>query len=117
MMKAEMTDTKLFAGPNDGEWTDLGNGNRRRVILHTEALMTVEFTFEKGGIGALHSHPHVQASYIAEGLFEVTVDGRTATLGAGGSFIVPPNAVHGVKALEGGRLIDSFTPRRADFLK
>ena len=30
-------------------------------------LMTVEFTFEKGGVGALHSHPHVQASYIAEG--------------------------------------------------
>ena len=88
-----MTDTKLFAGPGDGEWTDLGNGNRRRVILHNEALMTVEFTFEKGGIGALHSHPHVQASYIAEGLFEVTIDGKTETLGAGGSFIVPPNTV------------------------
>jgi len=24
--------------------------------------------------------------------------------------------VHGVKALEAGRLVDSFTPRRADFL-
>ena len=46
----------------------------------TRALMTVEFTFEKGGIGALHSHPHVQASYIAEGLFEVTIDGKTETL-------------------------------------
>jgi quercetin dioxygenase-like cupin family protein len=67
--EVEMTD-KLFAGPGDGEWTDLGNGNRRRVILHNQALMTVEFTFEKGGIGALHSHPHVQASYIAEGRFE-----------------------------------------------
>jgi quercetin dioxygenase-like cupin family protein len=113
---SESKDRKLFAGPDDGQWTDLGNGNRRRVILHNDALMTVEFTFEKGGIGALHSHPHVQASYIAEGLFEVTIDGKTATLGAGGSFIVPPNAVHGVKALEAGRLIDSFTPRRDDFL-
>ena len=112
-----MSDTKLFAGPDDGAWTDLGSGNRRRVILHTEELMTVEFTFEKGGVGALHSHPHVQASYIAEGLFEVTIDGKIETLGAGGSFIVPPNAVHGVKALEAGRLIDSFTPRRADFLE
>jgi len=46
----------------------------------------------------------------------VTIDGRTRTLGTGGSFIVPPNAVHGVKALEAGRLIDSFTPRRDDFL-
>ena len=71
--------------PDDGAWTDLGNGNRRRVILHTDELMIVEFTFEKGGVGALHSHPHVQASYIAEGLFEVTIDGKTETLGAGGS--------------------------------
>ena len=37
----------------------------------------VEFGFEKVAIGALHSHPHVQASYIAEGRFEVTIDGKT----------------------------------------
>ena len=48
--------------------------------------------------------------------FEVTIDGRTDILSAGDSFIVPSNAVHGVKALEAGRLIDSFTPHRADFL-
>jgi quercetin dioxygenase-like cupin family protein len=37
-------------------------------------------------------------------------------LGAGDSFIVPANTTHGVKALERGRLIDSFAPYRADFL-
>jgi quercetin dioxygenase-like cupin family protein len=65
---------------------------------------------------ALHSHPHVQASYVAEGEFEVTIDERTQTVSAGGTFIVPSNAVHGVKALTAGRLIDSFTPHRKDFL-
>ena len=107
---------KLFAGPDDGQWTDLGNGNRRRVILHNDALMTVEFTFEKGGIGALHSHPHVQSSYVAEGRFEVTIDGRSEIVEKGGAFIVPSGLVHGVKALEAGRLVDTFTPHRADFL-
>jgi quercetin dioxygenase-like cupin family protein len=58
----------------------------------------------------------VQASYVAEGRFEGTIDGRTDILSAGDSFIVPSNKVHGVKALEPGRLIDSFTPHRADFL-
>ena len=29
---------------------------------------------------------------------------------------MPSNLVHGVKALEAGRLVDSFTPHRADFL-
>lgn len=111
-----MTDTKIFCRQAEGEWTDLGGGNRRRVLLYTDELMMVEFAFEKGGIGALHSHPHVQASYVAEGRFEVTVGDLTEVLVAGDSFIAPSNVVHGVKALEVGRLVDSFTPHRADFL-
>lgn len=99
-----------------GEWAATPDGNRRRVLVHTEELMMVEFAFEAGGVGALHSHPHVQASYVAEGRFAVTIDGRTETVSAGGAFVVPSNLVHGVRALEAGRLIDSFTPRRADFL-
>lgn len=111
-----MSKTTLFCRKTDGEWTDLGQGNRRRVLLHTEELMLVEFTFERGSIGALHSHPHVQASFVAEGRFEVTIGDAVTTLETGDSFIVPSNVVHGVKALEAGRLVDSFTPRRADFL-
>jgi quercetin dioxygenase-like cupin family protein len=111
-----MAETKMFAQAGDGGWTATPDGNRRRVILHTPELMMVEFAFEKGGIGAMHSHPHVQASYVAQGLFEVTIDGRTETVAAGGSVIVPSNLVHGVKALAAGRLIDSFTPCRQDFL-
>jgi quercetin dioxygenase-like cupin family protein len=109
-----MTET-IFAQPGDGRFTDLG-GSTRRVILDLPELMLVEFTFEKGGVGALHSHPHVQSSYVAEGLFDVTIDGVTQRIGAGGAFIVPSGLVHGVVAIEAGRLIDSFTPRRDDFL-
>ncbi|MBS3649104.1 cupin domain-containing protein [Pseudaminobacter sp. 19-2017] len=111
-----MPDTKLFARREEGEWLATPDGNRRRVIVHTAELMMVEFAFEEGGVGWLHSHPHVQASYVAEGRFEVTIGDSTETLSVGASFIVPSNVVHGVKALERGRLIDSFTPARADFL-
>ena len=107
--------TKVFAQPNDGKVTQL-DGSSRRVILSLPELMLVEFTFEKGGIGALHSHPHVQSSYVAEGRFEVTIDGRSEIVEKGGAFIVPSGLVHGVKALEAGRLVDTFTPHRADFL-
>ena len=105
----------LFAQPGEGKHTELA-GSSRRVILDLPELMLVEFTFEKGGIGALHSHPHLQTSYVAEGVFEVTIDGVTETIGKGGAYIVPSGLVHGVKALEAGTLIDSFTPRRDDFL-
>ena len=108
--------TKLFAQPTDGSTVSLPGGSTRRVILETPELMLVEFGFEAGAIGALHSHPHVQTSYIAEGSFEVTIDGRTETIAAGGGYIVPSGLVHGVRALTKGKLIDAFTPRRDDFL-
>ena len=107
--------TQLFAQPTDGKVTQL-NGSTRRVVLHLPELMLVEFTFEKGGIGALHSHPHIQSSFVAEGVFEVTIGDETQTIAAGGAYIVPSGVTHGVKALEAGKLIDSFTPVREDFL-
>jgi quercetin dioxygenase-like cupin family protein len=110
-----MPDT-LVAQPGAAPWIDVAPGNRRRVLVSRPELMQVEFAFDAGAIGALHAHPHEQSSYIAEGSFEVTIDGTTTTLGQGGSFIVPPNVVHGVRALTAGRLIDSFAPRRDDFL-
>ena len=107
---------KLFAQADETPWTELAPGNKRRVLIHTDELMQVEFAFDAGAIGALHSHPHIQVSYVAEGSFEVTIDGVTQTVGQGGSFIIPSGLVHGVKALEKGRLVDVFTPHRADFL-
>lgn len=111
-----MPETKTFAQPGEGEWIGTPDGNRRRVVLFTDELMVVQFAFEKGGVGALHAHPHVQSSYVAKGRFEVTIDGVTETVAAGGSFIVPSNLVHGVRALEDGLLVDTFTPHRTDFL-
>jgi quercetin dioxygenase-like cupin family protein len=107
---------ELFAAAGAAAWVEVAPGNRRRVLVSRPELMQVEFAFDAGAIGTLHSHPHVQSSFIAEGEFEVTIDGETRVLGAGGSFIVPPNVVHGVKAVKAGRLVDCFTPRRDDFL-
>ena len=106
----------LFAAAEATPWTDVAPGNRRRILVSRPELMQVEFAFDAGAVGALHSHPHVHASYVAEGSFEVTIGNSTTVLSQGGSFIVPPNVMHGVKALTAGRLVDCFTPRRDDFL-
>ncbi len=111
-----MAENPLFVRPTDGDWIPTDPGVRRRILAHNEDLMVVEFSFEKDAVGKLHSHPHVQASYVAEGSFEVTISGATEILSTGQSFIVPSNAVHGVRALEPGLLVDSFTPARQDFL-
>jgi quercetin dioxygenase-like cupin family protein len=102
--------------PENTVWTEVAPGNQRVVLSERPELMLVAFRFEKDAVGALHSHPHTQVSYVAEGSFDVTVDGVTTRLEQGGSFIVAPNLLHGVVALADGLLIDTFTPRRDDFL-
>ena len=48
-----MIEAKIFAHPGESAWTPTPDGNRRRVLLHTDELMMVEFGFDKGGVGAL----------------------------------------------------------------
>jgi quercetin dioxygenase-like cupin family protein len=107
---------KAFSIADDTAWTEVAPGNRRAVLAQRPEITLVAFSFDKGAVGALHSHPHSQVSYVAEGSFDVTIDGVTTRLSAGGSYLVAPNLVHGVVALEKGLLIDAFTPRRDDFI-
>jgi quercetin dioxygenase-like cupin family protein len=98
------------------EWLDLGGGIMRKVMAYDDQMMIVKVAFEAGGIGAMHSHPHTQASYVASGKFEITIDGKTKTLKVGDVYFVPSDLVHGAVCLEAGELIDVFHPLREDFL-
>jgi quercetin dioxygenase-like cupin family protein len=91
-------------------------GVTRQVLSDHPDLMTVAFRFDAGGEGALHSHPHVQATYVASGRFAFTIAGVDREVGPGDSFVIPGNTLHGCRCLLAGLLIDSFTPRRDDFL-
>lgn len=88
----------------------------RTVLADAPELMVVRFAFQKDDSGALHSHPHVQSTYVRSGRFRFTLDGRDFEIGPGDAFVIPSGAVHGCVCLEAGELIDSFTPRRDDFL-
>ena len=92
-------------------------GIKRQILSHGPDLMLVRVTFEPGAIGAVHHHPHRQATYVAAGSFEVTVGESHGTLRAGDSFFAAANVPHSVVALEEGVLIDCFTPARTDFLE
>lgn len=102
--------------PDDAAWVEAAPGVRRAVLASRPELMLVAVRFEAGAVGAPHAHPHVQASFVAEGAFDVTIDGATTRLGQGASFVVAPDLVHGVVAIGPGLLIDAFTPCRDDFL-
>jgi quercetin dioxygenase-like cupin family protein len=91
-------------------------GVTRQVLSQREELMVVAFDFQKDAVGALHRHPHVQSTFVRSGRFLFTVDGETRELGPGDSLVVPSSGEHGCTCLEAGMLIDTFTPRRDDFL-
>ena len=94
-----------------------GEGVTRKILARGGGLMSVEVRFEEGAVGAVHTHPHEQISYVTEGRFEYTIDGEAFIIERGDSCYVAPNKPHGVKALTAGVLLDIFTPQREDFLK
>ena len=98
-------------------WHDLGNGIKRQILGYDDTVMMVKVMFEKGAVGTLHHHPHVQTTYIESGVFEFFIDGRSQVLKKGDSCYVASGAIHGCTCIEQGMLIDVFSPSRRDFLE
>ncbi len=116
MAESTLSDTP-FVSSAETTWTRLADGIERQILSHGPDLMLVRVRFEGGAVGAIHHHPHRQATYVAAGSFEVTVGESRATLNEGDTFFAAADVPHGVKALEKGMLIDCFTPARTDFLE
>jgi quercetin dioxygenase-like cupin family protein len=90
---------------------------QRQILTYNDEIMMVRVIFTKPGPGGVpHSHPHVQVTSVESGVFEITIDGRTARLSAGDSFYVPSDVHHSAICIEPGVLIDVFTPMRGDFV-
>jgi len=102
---------------NDIELEYADEGIKRRVVAYHDNLMCVEVHFEKHAVGAMHSHPHEQITYIISGKFEFNIDGKKQVLGKGDSTFKQPDIPHGAVCLEEGILLDIFTPCRKDFIK
>ncbi len=107
----------MFVLNDDVKLNDLGGGVSRKILAYNDRIMTVEVRFEKGAVGSMHSHPHVQISYVLEGKFEANIGGEIKIISKGDTYVTEPNVEHGVTCLEAGALLDVFTPKRDDFLK
>ncbi|MEL4308874.1 cupin domain-containing protein [Joostella sp. CR20] len=115
MSEKELTPNAFYI-TNENTWENVDEGISRQITNYNNDLMMVKVKFEKGAIGYKHHHIHSQASYVAAGKFEVTIDNETKVLEAGDTFFANPNLVHGVVCLEAGVLIDIFNPVREDFI-
>ena len=106
----------MFVFNQDIPVEDLGEGISRKVLAHSENMMSVEVHFETGAIGAMHNHPHEQLTYVLSGEFEFTIGDEKKIVKAGDTMYKEPDIEHGCVCLKAGVLIDTFTPMRKDFV-
>lgn len=111
-----MIQSAAFQFEQEVPWQDLGNGIQRQMFGYDDTIMLVKAKFEKGAVGVLHQHPHVQVTYVESGVFEMSIDGVKKIIRKGDGYYVAPNLIHGCVCLEPGLLIDVFSPNREDFL-
>ena len=84
-------------------------------FIHTESATFSHVRASAGALLPLHSHPHIQASYVLEGEFELTVDGEPHHLVPGQVFVIPSNVQHSGRAITDCFILDVFTPVREDY--
>lgn len=107
----------MFVVRNNIQAENVSQGVERRIMAYDEELMLVEVKLEKGGVGAVHTHPHHQVDYLVSGKVEFELNGEKKMMNPGDSVLIPPNVPHGAYALEDSVLLDIFSPARKDFLK
>lgn len=97
------------------DWLTVAEGVRRRITVDGAQLMITEVEFEAGAVGALHHHPHEQATFIVRGRVRFTIEDQEYDLSAGRTIHIPSMKRHGVVAIEPSLLMDVFSPPREDF--
>lgn len=81
-----------------------------------EKSMVTKMNYVKGNFADTHTHPHEQSGYVISGKYEMTVDEQKYILLPGDSYAVPGNVPHSFRVIEGGEVVDVFTPIREDYL-
>ena len=93
----------------------IAEGSSRKTLGWGERTLISEVRFEAGGIVPMHSHPHEQIGYVADGAIEFTIGERIQVLRAGDAYVIPGHVPHGCRALEASLAIDIFSPVREEY--
>lgn len=81
-----------------------------------EKSIVCKMNYVPGNFATEHTHPHEQSGYVISGKYQMTVGKTEYELKPGDSYAIPGNVPHSFKVIEGGEVIDVFTPIREDYL-
>ena len=106
-----------FVKHDESKLIELPGNMTRRILCYNPEMMAVEVGFEAGAVGADHTHPHTQISYVISGEFTYHIEGDTRVMLPGDSIVVDGGKLHGCACVKKGVLLDVFAPMREDFIK
>ncbi len=90
------------------------------VLSVGEKSMVAKMNYVNGNFATTHSHPNEQSGYVVSGKYRLIIDAPDGKidviLNPGDSYAIPENYPHSFEVIEGGEVIDVFTPIREDYL-
>lgn len=104
-----------FYPHRDANPVEMLPGLTRRVLVSSDTMMLVEFTFAKGVEVPGHTHPHDQVGCVVSGRMRMVIGDRTAECGPGDSYHAPPDVPHAGVAIQPSVVLDVFSPPRQDY--
>lgn len=69
-----------------------------------------------GNYASPHQHPNEQSGYVISGKYELRIGDEKYELNEGDTYSIPGNQIHSFNVIEGGEVVDVFTPPREDYL-
>ena len=82
---------------------------------HGENLTFGYVELKAGSSVPLHQHPQEQITYIIEGQLDMIIGEMACTLGPGMYHVIASNEPHSAIAKTDCKVIDAFSPLRADY--
>ena len=115
----KMTKTKIVVHKKDA-LKKVFKGVSLDSLAIGEKSMVAKMNYVKGNFATTHQHPHEQCGYVISGEYrlkvEIPEENINILLHAGDSYAIPGNTPHSFEVIEGGEVVDVFTPQREDYL-
>jgi len=86
------------------------------VLAVGQKSMVTKMNYKAGDNVPLHSHPNEQSGYVISGKYMIKYQDINEMLNPGDSYSIPENIDHSWEVIEGGEVIDVFSPPRQDYL-
>ena len=86
------------------------------VLAVGKDTMVTKMLYKKTDFVPFHKHPNEQSGYVISGKYKLRFDNNEYLLSEGDSYSIPSNIEHSIEIIEGGEVIDTFSPIRQDYL-